>query len=268
MKTIFYVLSALIAVAVPIASALYVKKKLGGKLKYFFGGVGIFLIFYVVLYAGAPLILTSLEDALENLKDSPIIYNAVDVAIRSICVALGYFLWFKLVPVGDRQENALMTGVGFGSSVIFMAYAVSNAVNAVLSLIINGHPRIKADGDVISQAEGFDLLSMVQENIYEVKEAAVVDIFLGILQMLCFFVLEVAVAYVFYRVLVKKNRPIWIFAALLLKIAGYTVAQLGALLQRYWIVLILIAVSIVISGAAYALYKPFVPKKEENLNET
>lgn len=262
-----YAVSALLALAIPAVSVLYMKKKFGAKTKDFFSGVIIYIIFYVFIYAVATVLLSMYTDIFKNLEDSPTTEKVIDIIIRAVCVVIGYYAWFKLIFKKDDQTGALMTGVGFGSSVIFMVYALPGIVNTVLSIMLINNPDLANVDTIVKDpvgGDGFRLLTVFENNLVEVLQSDLLNIFFGVLQMICYFVLETAVAYICYRVFVCENGKKWLFAALLLNVSGHSVTFIGENMEHYWVVIILIIITILASGAAYSLYKPFVPKKEED----
>ncbi len=247
---ILYILRALAALLVPVAAVVFVKTRFSGKLRNFFDGAAVYFIFYCLIYAVVSTYFEVFTDVFENME-SAVARGSVHIIFETLCIALGYLIWFKAVVKKESDNGVgLMTGVGFSSCLFLIGYALPSVVNSVIAVLYMKNPEAK--------------VSVIFEgNVNQVIDATPLALFYDLLIMLFLFVLETAVAFIFYRVLRCENRKIWLLAALVLRIAAYVVMGLSSVLDMAVIVIIFAVVSVIASGAAYSLTKPFVPKKEE-----
>lgn len=247
---ILYILRAIASLLLPAAAFFCVRTKFSGKLRNFFDGAAVYFIFYCLIYAVVSTYLEMFTSIYDGITGD-IALAAVNIAFETVCVALGYLIWFKAV-IKKQYDNGvgLMTGVGFSSFVLFFAYALPSVVNTVISALYIKNPDAS-------------ISAVFEENIYQVGEATPLSLFLDLLIMIFLFVLETAVAAVFYRALRCGNRKIWLAAAVLLRFAAYLVLNLNGVLEDTVIVIILAVITLVAAGAVYSLIKPFVAKKED-----
>lgn len=247
---IFYCLRSVMSLVLPVAAVSYVRTKQGGKIRNVFDGAAVYLIFYCFVYAVLSTVLGVLTGIFEGIE-SEITYNVINVIIESLCVALGYTVWFKAV-IKKQQDNAvgLMTGVGFSSCVSVFAYAIPSVVNVVIIALFMSNPDSQ-------------IFVLFEENVYQIMQSTPLRMFFDLLEMILLFVLETSVAFTLYRVLCCENKKRWIFAAILIRILGHTVIRLESLIDRSVIVIILAVITLIAVGMGYSLMKPFTPRTEE-----
>lgn len=247
---IFNILEAIAAIIVPVGAIYYIKNKFGAKLRNAFDGTAVYLIFYCLVYAVISTYLQVVVGIFDKIESDiwPVIINA---ALETICVAIGYLIWFKYA-VKKQQDNGvgLMTGVGFSSLLLFISHAVPSVVNVVLTIVYMKNPQAS-------------VWVVFEENVSQIFNSTPQKIFFDLLEMISLFVFETAFATVFYRVVKCENRKMWLLLSMLLRISAYTVIRMTDFFHDTVIFFIFAAITLVLTGIAYSLVKPFQAKKED-----
>ena len=247
---ILYILRFLAALILPVCAIVFTKVKFAGKIGNFFGGVAVYFVFYCLIFAVISTYLEVVAKVFEKVEN-PITRGSINIIFETVCVAFGYLILFK-AAVKKKNDNGIgvMTGVGFSSMIMLIAYALPSVVNAVIA------------GMYMKNTEA-EISGIFESNVAQVFGATPLSMFYDLLIMICLFVLEVAVAVIFYRVLRCEDRKIWLLAAVILRIGCYIVIGLGSVMNTAVIVIVAALIVLVAVGAAYSLTKPFAFKNEE-----
>ncbi len=247
---ILYILRAVASLVLPAAAFVYVRTKFSGKLRNFFDGAAVYIIFYCLIYAVVSTYLEMFTNIFESVNDS-YMRVLVNIILETLCVALGYLIWFK-AAVKKQQDNGvgLMTGVGFSSLLLIVSHTIPSVVNVVISAMYMKNP----EANVSAVFEG---------NIYQVSSATPLSLFLDLLEMIFLFALETAIAATFYRVLRCENRKIWLLAAMILRMGAYVAVSLTDMLERAVTVIIFGAITVVAAGMIYSLITTVVCRNAE-----
>lgn len=246
---ILYILRTVAALVCPVAAFVYLRNKFSGNLKSFFNGVAVYFIFYCLIYAVISTYLEMFTKLFENIEGSKT-RTVIGIIFATVCVALGYVIWFK-AAVKKKNDNGtgLMTGVGFASCISVFAYALPSVVNAVIAAKYIKNPNAQVS-------------AVFEENVAQVLQTTPLLMFYDLLELIFLFVLETAVATVFYRVLCCEDRKITLVWAFLLRIAAYTAISLDSIIDGAVAVLLLGIATLIAAGTAHLLIKPFERKKE------
>lgn len=247
---ILYILRAIAAIVLSAAAFVYVRKSFSGKTKSFFGGAGVYFIFYCLIYAVISTYLEMFTKVFDGISND-FYYNLINILLETLCVALGYFILFKVV-IKKQYDNGigLMSGVGFSSLLLLISRCLPSLVNVAISIMYIKNPEA-------------GVLNIFEGNIYQISQATSVWFFYDLLEMIFLFCIETAIAVTFYRVHRCENRKIWLLAAVILRIGAYFSISLKGKLNEALSVIILAAIAVIACGMAYSLVKPFVRKPEE-----
>ena len=176
----------------------------------------------------------------------------INVFFETLCIILGYKLWFKcVIKKKDGNSVGLMTGAGFA----FARTVFAHGITAVLSVIA---------GNIYIKNGANEIPPILESNLEDFMIATPYYSFLLLIQLVSVFALEMAFAFIIYRVNCCDNAKYWSFIAFILRIAAIVLLKSGIYLKREVIVFIVIAIAVIISGIGYSLYKPFVRKNNEN----
>ena len=248
---IFKVLEALAAIIVPVATIYYIKNKKGGRLRNVFDGAAVFLIFYCLIFAVVATCIEFMTPLYEKVE-SELWLIIINVFFETLCIILGYKLWFKCV-IKKKDDNSvgLMTGAGFA----FARTIFAHGITAVLSVIA---------GNIYIKNGANEIPPILESNLEAFIVATSYYGFLLLIQLISVFVLETAFAFVIYRVNCCENAKYWSFIAFVLRIAAIVLLKSGIYLERTVIVFIVLTIAVILSAIGYSLYKPFVRKTGED----
>ena len=248
---ILFVLKALTAFIIPAAAYIYLKRKYSARGKAFFGGVAVYVIFYCLIYTVLMAYLEVVAGVFDDMEGT-VVKSGITIAAETLCVAVGYLVWFKAVMKREKQNvDGIMAGAGFSSCLMALGYGVSAVVNAIISAIY-----IKNQNESISV--------IFEENVAQVADSSALYHFYDLLIMLMLFITEIAFAVIFYRVLKFGDKKLWLVASVILRMAFYAVRILDSVIDKGLTIVLMLVVTVIITGAAYGLIKPFVFKKDED----
>ncbi len=248
---IFNILEAIAAIIIPVAAIYYIKNKLGGKLRNAFDGAAVFFIFYCLIFAVASTCIEFLTPLYEKAK-SDLLLVILNVFIETVCVAIGYHIWFKgAIKIKDDNSVGLMTGAGFA----FARTIFAHGITAVLSVIT---------GCLYLSGKLTEVPEILQSNFDAFLNTTAFNSFLLLIQLIALFVFETAFAFILYRTKCCEDAKYWSFVAFLLRMGAIVTIKSGLYLQRSVIVFIVVALTLIISGIGYSFIKPFVRKTGED----
>ena len=247
---IFNVLEAIAAIVVPISAIYYIKNKLGGKLRNAFDGAAVFLVFYCLIFAVVSTCVEFMTPFYEKVE-SDVWIIIINVFVETVCVTLGYRLWFiRVIKVKDDNVVGLMTGAGFA----FIRTIFAHGITAVLSVV---------SGSLYVTGKLNEVPEILESNLDAFLNTTPFYSFLLLIQLISVFVIETAVAFIIYRTKCCADAGYWSFIAFVLRMAAIVFIKSGIYLERTAIVFIVAVLAVVISGIGYSLVKPFVRKHDE-----
>lgn len=249
MKIVLFVLLAVLAGFTAIAPIIYIKRKFGGNLKRVRDGVAVYVIFASLLNAVIYTVAAvgfELEATIEKNYWSSAIISAL---LLTFCSCTGSVIWLKgVIKEKGEISDALLYGAGYSSAYMVLSYVFSSIANAVISIMV-------------AINKNASISDIFESNIAQVANTDAYTLFLEILQMLLTFVFEGAICVVFYRVILCKDKKRWLAAAVLLHFLANGVIRFHGI-ERSFIILIFLALTVTASGLAYSLIFP--TKKKEN----
>lgn len=249
LKLVYYILEVAFAICAIMLPIKLIKKKFSGNNRSIFYGAFVYVLFSAILFSAVNTVATVQFKMDEVLLKSEIAYALVNAGILTVCASLGRLIWVKAVIKNEGEKgDSLLFGMGYSTCFIIFGFVISSVANIIICIMA-----LLGKDSAVS--------SVFADNISEIAGKDLYAVFLDMLMMVFMAVLEGAVSVVFYRVILSGDKKYWIPAAMLLQLLSNAIVRYYPLARADRIIILLI-LSIIAAGLAYALLFPFKRKKE------
>lgn len=242
--------SLIIAVGLPVALCILVKRRFKSALSPVFVGAGAFVVFACVLEALVHnAVLSSAFGA--RLQGTLWAYALYGGAMAALFEEFGRLIAMKLFMKNKlTRENALMYGVGHGGIEAILIVGVSSVANLIYSAMINS-------GALEASLSALDAASAeaLHAQLSALWTTAPALFFASGVERISAITLQIALSYFVYRALAYGERGS--FAAALLVHCGvdFAAVLLNGRVSIWMLELIIMLMSLAFAACAYRLYR-------------
>lgn len=236
MKIVVYILEAAIAFVLPFILGNYFCKKSGCGIKNMWHGICVYVLFITVGNTAVNVVIGDISNIW--------LYAAVKGFIVAALAALGRVIWFsKVMKANQKREDGLLFGMGFGAARLIFTYGLSGLGYAIFLI-------------VISAMDTSGIPAVFEDTVTLINETSLYSVFLDILRMALFFVLETGVSVVFHAAVNGKvNKGFAVLSAILHMLCyGAAVLEFAHIL-RIVIIAVLVICSMGIASYTYKKYE-------------
>jgi uncharacterized membrane protein YhfC len=249
------VLSFILAMAVPIVAAIYMKRKYDGKLICTMIGIAAFVVFALLLEQ-----LLHVLGAVafgDNLTRNPVLYAIYGGLAAALCEETGRFLSMKLLMKKTLfKENAVMYGIGHGGAEAIILIVVSFLPNLMTSIMIN-------NGSLEEALSGLEPAAR-EQTINELSvlwESPSAEFYLAGIERVTAFLLQLCLSYIVYLAVRYKNTKCYFIAFVIHFIVDAGIIQLREFMSVYIVETIFLIFTLVLAYFTLKKYRSEVSEE-------
>ena len=206
------VFTIFVSFGLPIAAAIFAKRKLKAKMLPILIGAGTFVVFALILESALHLTMQNVFG--EQLLGNVWFYALYGGLAAGLFEETGRFLAMKLLMKKTLcKENAIMYGVGHGGIESIMVVGLSYISNLILSFMING-------GQLEAILSGVEepLRTEVEAQLSTLWTTPALDFYLAGVERAAAFVLQLCLSYLVYRA-VREGKAVFYILAMTIHFA-------------------------------------------------
>ena len=199
-------LSALVNLALPVLLFLVIRKRFGASGRAFWVGVGVFVLFALVLESMMHRLVLGSPTG-EKIRNSVWLYAVYGGLAAGVFEETGRFLAMRHVLKKEwaNDGNALMYGAGHGGVEAVVLVGLTMISNLVLSVMINTGAL-----EGIMKSVPAEALSQVETQLKALVQTQPTDFLLGIVERLLAVTIQLSLSVLVWFAAVKKGR-VWLY---------------------------------------------------------
>lgn len=247
LSIIFMVVSCIAGFAIPVILFVFFRKKKKADILPFFVGLGVMLVFSLILEAIVHQIVLG-SPVGDKIKSSIWLYALYGGMMAGLFEETGRFLAFKTVlrKKNDNDINALMYGAGHGGFEAAYLLGQSMFNNIVFAILINS-------GSIFSITDRLsgDALTQMEATIEAMVTTPSYSFLIGIMERLFAVVLQIALSVIVWFA-AKNSKKWYLYPAAI--IIHFTVDAVAVVLSQYQVPILAIEAVICIMAVLAVLF--------------
>ena len=253
-------ISLLFAIAIPVGLFIFYRKKYDCKIKPFFIGCGVFVIFALVLEGALHAIILGGGRA-QALMAKPLLYGLYGGFMAGLFEETGRFVAFKTIlkKSQDDDTTGLMYGAGHGGFEAFYLLFAGAMTNLVFSMMIN-----TGNTALITESLSGDKLAAMEQTLETLLTAKPLSLAAGVIERIPAVALHISLSVLVW--FGAKNKDKWYFypIALIIHFAVDAVAGTLAVMKTNTVIieLLLYVLSAAVVLLALVVWKRNAVQKE------
>lgn len=254
-------ISLLFGVAIPVGLFLFYRKKYDCKIKPFFIGCGVFVVFALVLEGALHAIILGGGRA-QALMAKPLLYGLYGGFMAGLFEETGRFVAFKTIlkKSQDDDSTALMYGAGHGGFEAFYLLFAGSITNIVFSVLIN-----TGNTALITESLSGDKLAAMEQSLSTLISAKPLSLAAGVIERIPAVALHISLSVLVW--FGAKNKDKWYLYPIALIIHFAVDAVVATLAMMKTNTVIIEVLLYVLSAAVVMLAMIIWKRKAEKVSE-